>query len=123
MSYTELPSYPGYTINPRGEVRSPAGIRLTVNSSGQVRVKVNGKISMEYIGDLLADAASANEERRRRVAEARLNKAEKTAREAEKCRNEYAGRLALARRLNALLLAKIGREQPDTDVSGLRIPE
>ena len=78
---------------------------------------------MEYIGDLLADAASANEERRRRVAEARLNKAEKTAREAEKCRNEYAGRLALARRLNALLLAKIGREQPDTDVSGLRIPE
>lgn len=123
MSYTELPSYPGYTINQRGEVRSPAGIRLTVNPSGQVRMKVNGKISLEYIGDLLADANSASDEQRRRFAEAKIGKAEKAVREAEKCRNEYAGRLALARRLNGLLLAKIGREQPDADISGLEISD
>ena len=59
-TFYTIPAFPGYGINRRGEVKSPTGVILTVTERGQVRVKKDGKVRLEYIGDLLADAGQAD---------------------------------------------------------------
>ena len=75
------------------------------------------------MGDLLTSADLLRSERHREAAERKIARAEEAAKAGEKERREAVRRLTLARRLNALLIAKIGREQPDADLSGLRVPE
>ena len=58
-TFYTIPSFPGYGINRRGEVKSPTGVILTVTERGQVRIKKDGKVRLEYIGNLLADAGQA----------------------------------------------------------------
>lgn len=103
-TFYTIPAFPGYGINRRGEVKSPTGVILTVTERGQVRVKKNGKVRLEYIGDLLADAMLAREKY-----EAELLALRKAVAKAECDLGEKAERLRLARKLNALLLAKVRR--------------
>ena len=99
----------GYGINRRGEVKSPTGVILTVTERGQVRVKKDGKVRLEYIGDLLADAGQADAMLAREKYEAELLELRKAVAKAECDLGEKAERLRLARKLNALLLAKVRR--------------
>lgn len=48
-TFYTIPAFPGYGINRRGEVKSPTGVILTVTERGQVRVKKNGKVRLEYM--------------------------------------------------------------------------
>lgn len=77
METVNLPSFPGYSINKIGEVFSPTGSRLTVDSRGRVRVRIGGKVSMEYLATLLADADLLRSEQHRLWAEEKVDKAEK----------------------------------------------
>ena len=123
MNFKEIPLYPGYSIDRHGVVYSPSGRRLIVTKDGKVTLKKDGKLRQEYVGDLLTSADLLSSDRHRDVAERKIARAEEAVNAKEKERREAVRRLALARRLNALLLAKIGRDQPDADLSGLRVEE
>ena len=123
MNFMEIPLCPGYSIDRHGVVYSPSGRRLFVAKDGKVTLKKDGKLRREYVGDLLISADSLRSDRYREAAERKIVRAEEAVNAKEKERREAVRRLALARRLNALLLAKIGRDQPDADLSGLRVEE
>ncbi len=123
MKFMEIPLYPGYSIDRHGVVYSPSGRRLFVAKDGKVTLNKDGKLRREYVGDLLISADSLRSDRHREATERKIARAEETVNAKEKERREAIRRLALARRLNELLLAKIGREQPDVDLSGLRVEE
>ena len=108
-TFYTIPAFPGYGINRRGEVKSPTGVILTVTERGQVRVKKDGKVRLEYIGDLLADAGQADAMLAREKYEEELLELRKAVAKAECDLGEKAERLRLARKLNALLLAKVRR--------------
>ena len=113
MDFFDIPAYPGYQISPRGEVRSPRGFILSVASRGQVRIKVKGKIRLEYIGDLLAQAIQLRPHQ----------DAGQTADDMPADYSELKERIRLARKLNGHLLALVRRRQPETDVSRLQVEE
>lgn len=123
MNFVEIPLYPGYSIDRHGVVYSPSGRRLVVTKDGKVTLKKNGKLQQEYVGDLLTSADLLRSDRHRDVAERKIARAEEAVNAKEKERREAVRRLALARRLNALLIAKIGREQPDANLSDLCIED
>ena len=121
METVNLPSFPGYSINKIGEVFSPTGSRLTVDSRGRVRVRIGGKVSMEYLATLLADADLLRSEQHRLWAEEKVDKAEKKAASADARRIAAEQSLARARRVNGHCLALIRRSQPDRDMTALTI--
>jgi len=117
-TFYTIPSFPGYGINRRGEVKSPTGVILTVTERGQVRIKKDGKVRLEYIGNLLADAGQADAMLAREKYEMELRKA---VAKAEFDLGEKAERLRLARKLNALLLSKVRRDNPHADITALSV--
>ena len=112
-TFYTIPSFPGYGINRRGEVKSPTGVILTVTERGQVRIKKDGKVRLEYIGNLLADAGQADAMLAREKYEMELLGLRKAVAKAE--------RLRLARKLNALLLSKVRRDNPHADITALSV--
>lgn len=119
-TFYALPSWPGYGINRRGEVKSPTGVILTVTERGQVRMKKDGKVRLEYIGHLLADAGQAAEMLARERYEKELPELRKAVAKAEFDLGEKSERLRLARKLNAVLLARVRRDMPHMNVTALR---
>lgn len=53
-SFVVIPEHPDYSISSRGEVRSKHGNILSVNSRGQVSLRVDNKSRLFFLGDLLA---------------------------------------------------------------------
>ena len=55
-NFLPIPSYPGYSISPLGEVRSVSGYILIHAARGRVRLRAGkGGVSV-YVGELLKDA-------------------------------------------------------------------
>ena len=116
-TFYTIPSFPGYGINRRGEVKSPTG----VTERGQVRIKKDGKVRLEYIGNLLADAGQADAMLAREKYAMELLGLRKAVAKAEFDLGEKAERLRLARKLNALLLSKVRRDNPHADITALSV--
>ena len=124
MEFYDIPEFPGYSINWRGEVRSPTGVTLIANDHWQVRLVKDGRRSTRYIGDLLASTIEKELSRscgQDSLLHAELAQAREAASTAQAARSALAERLRLARKLNGHLLAMIGRENPDADLSDLRV--
>ena len=56
--FRPLPSYPGYSISPRGEVCNRLGVIFRVDACGRVSLRqgASGRRKRFFIGDLLAEA-------------------------------------------------------------------
>ena len=121
MEFIDMPNYPGYTINRRGVVRGPSGFALQVTERGQVRVKKDGRVRLEYVYDLLLDTMLQGVQEEADRARAEAIRAQQAADRATAEQNMMAERLRLARKLNGHLLAMIGRGDPDADLSDLRV--
>lgn len=121
MEFMDMPNYPGYTINRRGVVRGPSGFALQVTERGQVRVKKDGRVRLEYVYDLLLDTMLQDVQREADRARAEVIRVQQTADKAIAEQEMMAERLRLARKLNGLLLAMVGRRDPDADLSDLRV--
>jgi len=121
MGFIDMPNYPGYSISRRGEVRGPSGFILQVTNRGQVRIKKNGRVRLEYVCDLLLETILQEVQEDANKARAEAFQAHKVADKVKAEYNEIAERLRLARKLNGHLLAMIGRGEPDADLSDLRV--
>jgi len=121
MGFIDMPNYPGYSISRRGEVRGPSGFILQVTNRGQVRIKKNGRVRLEYVCDLLLETMLQEVQEDANKARAEAFQAHKVADKVKAEYNEIAERLRLARKLNGHLLAMIGRGEPDADLSDLRV--
>lgn len=121
MEFMDMPNYPGYSISRRGEVRGPSGFILQVTNRGQVRIKKNGRVRLEYVCDLLLETMLQGVQEEADRARAEAIRVQQTADKAIAEQEMMAERLRLARKLNGLLLAMVGRRDPDADLSDLRV--
>jgi len=122
VGFIDIPNFPGYSISRRGEVRGPSGFILQATSRGQVRIKKDGKVRLEYVCDLLLETMTQDIQKVAAQARAEADSAQLAADKAKADQDVLAERLRLARQLNAHLLAMIGRKNPGMDLSDLRIP-